>query len=657
MTTTTTAPAALRELTDPEFTAQYGCDRFTASVLSSRFRYIIKHMCAHLMTNAFSPVLREWYDFAATISGARELDYPMAAVSDSLMLFSGTMSEAVRNTVEEFGPGELEPGDVLMCNDPVRTGTHPNDILFTRPVFEDGAVIGFVSIQAHMLDIGGTVPGGFSPTKQTIYENGLVIPPMLFYRRDRPVRPAFSLILDNARFGEIMLPDFLSIAADLRLGERLLLDAVGRYGLDAYRGALRYATDVSAESMREAIAAVPDGTYEGEDVIDCDGIDDSEQYRFRVAVKVAGPRLEIDLSGTSRQARTCINSGWLDTRMAVGVALKFLLDPLTPFTSGVYRPIDIVLPPATITCAMPPDGAIMLNFEASEALLNAIFRALASALGRRAVAGDLGSGMPHACNGLRPDGSVWATVGSCGGENGPWGATESGDGENSLTLYLSNCIAPSVEQTELDVPVVILRREYAIDTAGAGAHRGGAATRRDTLWLTDGDHYPNVMHVRRPSGFGVNGGRDGAGGAVWLWPDAIGSPRGDDASRAGFLGDDADTYARSEPVAGIVDPDTHVLDPGGSYFHGGRRPVWRVSPGALFRYQTNAGGGWGDPFTRPADQVLRDVRDEYVSVQAARNLYGVVVIGDPVLDPEGLAIDHAATTALRDNHREEENQP
>jgi N-methylhydantoinase B len=644
--------AAIRDLRDDEFAALYGGDRFTASVLASRFRYIIKHMCAHLMTNAFSPVLRDWYDFAATISGPPDLDYPMSAVSDSLMLFSGTMSEAVRNTVDEFGPDKLAPGDVLMCNDPVRTGTHPNDVLFTRPVFENDDLIGFMSIQAHMMDIGGTVPGGFSPAKQTIYENGLVIPPMLFYRGDEPVRSAFSLIFDNARFGEMMLPDFLSIAANLRLGERLLVETVRRYGVEAYRGALRYVTDVSAESMRAALQDVTDGVYAGEDVIDCDGIDDSEQYFVRATVSVSGSRAEVDLSGTSRQARTCINSGWLDTRMAVGVALKFLLDPRTPFTSGVYRDIDIVLPPATITCAMPPDGAIMLNFEVSEALLSAIFRALAKALGPRAIAGDLGSGMPHACNGLRADGSVWATVGTCGGENGPWGATREADGENSLTLYLSNCIAASVETTEADVPVVITRREYAIDSAGAGTNRGGAATRRDTLWLTDGDHYPNVLHARRPSGFGVAGGKDGTGGAVWLWPA--------DGERAPeFTGTGDEAYANAEPVAGIVDPETGVLDPAGEYHHCGRRPVWQIEPGAVFRYQTNAGGGWGDPLERSTERVMHDVRDEYVSIEAARALYGVVIEGDPITDPEGLRIDADATSALRaamrgDNQNEEE---
>jgi N-methylhydantoinase B len=635
--TVATAATPLRELDDREFEARYGCDRFTASVLASRFRYIVKHMCTHLMTTAFSVIIRDWYDFAATVSGPPALDYPMAAVSDSLMLFSGTMSEAVRNTVEEYGVENLEPGDVLMCNDPIRTGTHPNDVLFVRPFFHDGRPIGFVNLQAHMIDMGGTVPGGFSPSKQTIYENGIVIPPMPIYRRDEPVPAAFSLIFDNARFGEVMLPDILSIAADLRLGERLLLEAVERYGLDAYHGALRYATDVSAETMREALLELPDGTYEGEELIDCDGIDDSEQYVVRVRAKVAGPRIEVDLSGTSRQARTCINSGWLDTRMAVAVALKFLLDPRAPFTSGVYRHVDIVLPPGTITCATPPDGAIMLNFEVSDAVVGALFRALASALGPQAIAGDLGSGMAHAANGVRADGTPWAAIGTCGGENGPWGATRHGDAESSLTLYVSQCIVPSVEQVESDTPVVVLRREYATDSAGAGTNRGGSATRKDTLWLTAGDHHPNVLRVRRPSGFGVHGGRDGTGGGVWLWP----------AHEPGFVGLDAASYAGSEPVAGVVDPDTHMLDPDGDYFHCGRLPVWRVEPGAVWRYQTNAGGGWGDPLRREPERVLRDVRDEYVSPQAAREVYGVVITGDPIWDPEGLEIDHEATAELR----------
>jgi N-methylhydantoinase B len=639
--TQTVQTPRLRELDELEFHGRYGTDRFTASVLASRFRYVIKHMGTQLMMNAFSPIIRDWYDFAATISGPPELGYPMPAVSDSVVVFSGTMSEAVRNTIEEYGPENLAAGDVVLCNDAVRIGTHPNDLLLIRPVFVDRRLVGTINLQAHMFDIGGTVPGGFSPKKRSIYENGLVIPPMLMFRADQPIRSTFSLIFDNARFGEIMLPDLLSIAAALRLGERFLLEAIERYGVDAYFGALRYATDISAESLRDAVGAIPDGVYEGTDVIDCDGIDDSEQYLIRVRVTVVGSRIEVDLSGSSRQARTSINAGWLDARTAVAVALKFLVDPATPFSSGVYRDLDIVLPPGSIACALPPEGAIMMNFEIQEGIVNAIFRALADALGPHAIAGDLGSGMTHVASGVRADGTPWATIGSCGGENGPWGATRHGDAENALTIWLSNSFAPSVESVESDAPVVLMRKEYATDSAGPGTNRGGAATVKDSLWLTEGEHYPGVLHVRTPSGTGVYGGGAGTAGGVWLWES--GSP--------GFIDLDDASLARAEAVAGVMDPVAHRLEPDGEYFYSGRRDVWRAAAGSVFRYQTAAGGGWGDPLRREPDRVLRDVRDEYVSQSAAREIYGVVVVGDPIDDPEGLTIDVAATESLRNELR------
>ncbi|MBV9606100.1 MAG: hydantoinase B/oxoprolinase family protein [Solirubrobacterales bacterium] len=639
---TQTAPAPsgesrLKELSDSEFEARYGCDRFTASVLASRFRYLVKHMCTHLMTNAFSPIIRDWYDFAATLSGPPELDYPMAAVSDSLALFTGVMAPAVRNTVEEYGAARLKPGDILISNDPYRTGTHPNDVLFVRPVFHDGRLIGTMNLQAHMIDIGGTIPGGFGPGKQSLYENGLVIPPMLMFEDDEPIRSTFSLILDNARFGMIMLPDFMSIAADLRLGERQLGEALEKYGVGAYLGALRYVTDLSAEAFRDAVAATPDGVYEGDDLIDCDGLDASLEYRVAVKITIAGSRLEVDLSGSSAQARTSINAGWFDTVTAVGIALKFLFTPTIPFTSGHFRHIDTVIPPGSITHALPP-AAIVFFFDVSESVVEATFRAMAKALGENAIAGGLG-GMSHLAHGLRADGTPWQTIGTIDGAMAAWGATKRADAESSLTYYVSTCIAPSVEAIESDAPVVVLCKEYATDSAGAGLNRGGSSIRKDSLWLTESYHYPNVIHVKRPSGEGVYGGRSGRGGAVWYWE--AGRVDGD------FVGTSPEDYLQAEPVAGMIDPRTHLQDSRGDYVHFGRKPVWHAQPGAIFRYESNAGGGWGDPLQREPERVLRDVRDEYTSIQAARAVYGVVIEGDPVGDPEGLALDLEATRQLR----------
>ena len=233
-------------------------------MLANRFHYIVEHMCARLLTTAFSPILRDFYDFAATLTGPPEIDYPTPAMSNSIVLFTGVMTESVRNTVEEYGVERLEPGDVIVANDPYRGGTHVNDILFVRPVFHGGSVAGFVNMKAHQLDMGGVVPGGFTLTKRNIYENGVVLSPRALFRRGEPVRETWSLIFDNVRFGPILFPDMQTICAELELGERLLTETVERYG--AERGATaRWPTSATRRpsASAQALEALPDGDVGG----------------------------------------------------------------------------------------------------------------------------------------------------------------------------------------------------------------------------------------------------------------------------------------------------------------------------------------------------------------------------------------------------------
>ncbi|MEU6563272.1 hydantoinase B/oxoprolinase family protein [Nocardia nova] len=632
----------IRELSDERFHDRYGCDRFTASVIVNRLKYAVGHMSTAFLREAFSPIIRDWYDFACTVSGPPGQDYRMAVVSNSLTPFLGTMPDAGRNAIEEFGPENLAPGDVLICNDPYRGGTHVNDVLFTRPVFVDGAIVSFVNMRAHQLDMGGTVPGGFSATKMNVFENGLVIPPMLLWSKDRPVRSTFSLIFDNTRWGAMLMPDFKSMHQQLQLGERLIRENIERYGLAAYLGTLEYACDTSAEQMREAIASIPDGDYTGQASVDADGFDDTVDYTVHVTLRKRGPYVEADLSGTSAQARTCINCGVLDAKTALGVALTMLLDPEIPFTSGTWRGIDLVAPPGTFLTAMPPEGAPMMFWESSGALIAAIFDALNPVLGVNGVGGDYGSTNTHNANGLRADGTPWTSATQCGGEHGPWGATKEADGDSYTVLFNLNNLDPATETIEHDSPVVMLRKEHAIDTGGAGAHRGGAANLKDTLWLTDADHYLSPFRTKEPSGVGANGGRAGPTGAIWIFP-----PR-DGAAPADLIGIGSGVYADSTPVAGVLDPRTKALDPdNGAYHYFASQKTWKTKAGSVLRCLTNGGGGWGSPFERDPQQVLRDVRDEYVSVEGAARDYGVAVVGDPHNDPEGLRVDEAATARLR----------
>ena len=639
-------PARLRDWTEAQFEQHYHSDRFTAMVLANRLRYTVDHMSTGLMFSAFSPIIRDWYDFAITISGPPDMDYPMPAVSNSLVVFLGTMEDGVRNVVEECGVDKLKPGDVLLCNDPYRSGNHVNDALFIRPVFHEGRPIAFVNARAHQLDMGGIAPGGFSATKANVYENGLVIAPMLLFEHDKPVRSTFSLVFDNTRMAGLLQPDFMTMAEQLKLGERLVSESIARYGEAAYRGAVRYCCDASAEAMADALERIPDGDYAVEEALDADGAGDDEPLVVRAKVIKRGRRVEVDCSGSSRQARTCINAGPLDAKTAVGVALKFLVDRETPFTSGAYRPIDVVVPPGTLVSAMPPDGAIMIYWEVTQCLVSGILREVGKAIGEDAFGGDFGGIAVHNAHGVNADGSAWQNIGLVGGEHGPWGGDKRNDGDSYVVTYMIDGLDPAVEGMEQETPVLQMRKEFVIDSAGPGYNRGGAGVVKDARWESAGDHYALPLRYRYPPGFGAAGGGAGVLGGCWFF-DA------DDpglTANGGYLGLDEQSYIRSTPIAGVVNPDTNALDPNGEYAYFGRQPVWHTEAGAYSRYITNGGGGWGDPFTREPERVLADVRNEYVSIEGAARDYGVVIVGDPQRDPEGLQIDKAATQALRRSH-------
>ena len=612
-------------------------------MLASRFGYVVEHMCSRLLTAAFSPILRDFYDFAATITGPPERGWPTPAMSASILLFTGTMTESVRNTIEEYGVARLEPGDVIIANDPYRNGTHVNDILFTRPVFHDGRLISFVNMKAHQLDMGGIVPGGFSLAKHNVYENGLVLSPRALFRAGRPVHDTWSLIFDNVRFGEILAPDMLTAVAELELGERMILESVERYGVASVLGAMTYVTDASAERIAVALRALPDGEWVGEDAADADAVADDEEYRVRVRIVKRGARAEVDFSGTSRQARSAMNATPLDAKTSVGIAFKSILDPMGWFTSGTIRPIDIVLPEGTVISALPPDGAVFAYWEQNQVILSAMLRALGQAVGETALAGDHGCADIHNANGVLADGTPWISAAQVGGEIGAYGANRHGDADSQMLSYQANGIGVRGRGGRGGRPG---RRPAPRDRPrhrGAGppprrrvdAARLAVAARRPAS--------PDVAALQAAPGFGAHGGGSGATGGIWIFDGAGRTPA---LSRSG-----PGSYADATPVGGVLDPQTLEPSREGVYHYPFRVPFWETRPDAVLRYVNCAGGGWGDPLERDPDAVRRDVRDGYVTIEGAARDYGVVITGDPDLDPEGLVLDAQATSELRASRR------
>jgi N-methylhydantoinase B len=634
----------LREMTAAEFEDVYGCDRFTATIIANRFRHIVSHICNQLRVRSFSPILRDVADLCGILSGPAKLDYAMVAVSETLPLFYGSVPDAVPLVLEEYGVDKLEQGDSLLVNDYYRAGTHLNDVCQIKPMFYKGEPIGAITIRAHMTDMGGLVMGGWETSKQNVYHDGLRLPPMPLFKAGRPVVPTFKLIYANTRLPDMIVPDLETMYHSLELGEQLLCETIDKYGMNAYLGAVRYACDASVESMSEALRRIPDGVYEGEEWFDGDGrgVDDKE-YAVRVKITKVGERAEFDFRETSCATPGALNAAWPDIKTSVAMALKFLIDQRNPITSATLRTVDCVVPPDAIINPMPPH-ACMFYSTVVRVTVWAIMKALNPALGPDAMA-SCGQGIQAQTECFRPDGTQYPTnVG--GGASAPWGATRHADADSGQQVFNANMLYEGgVEASERTNPCVLLRSEYVADSAGPGANRGGAATIRDEMWLAPTRHRFQVLASKRPqAGGGVFGGKAGVFPAGWMWDADV----SDEGERPPFfpatLHDDA--YRTARPMGGLFDPDTNEHDPSSSKYItiGVHVPAPK---GAVVRTLSYSGGGWGDPLERDPERVMRDVRDEYVSIEGAARDYGVVVIGDPTSDPEGLRVDAAATEALR----------
>jgi N-methylhydantoinase B len=643
----------LRDLSGDEFFRRYDCDRFTATVLANRFRYVAAHVANQFRFHAFSPIIRDAADLCAMLSGPPELGFPMAAVSETLPLFYGSIPDAVRIVLEEHGLEELRPGDMLVCNDYYRVGTHLNDMCNIRPIFYQGELVGAVTIRGHLQDVGGQVMGGIEVTKRNVYQDGLRLPPILLYSGGKEVPSTFKLFYDDTRLANLIVPDLKTTYHALELGEKLLFETIQKYGLESYVGAMCYACDASAEAMGAALAALPDGTYTGEEWIDGDGLPDSPDYGVRVKITKVGGRAEFDLRGSSHASRTALNCAWPDVKTAVAMALKLLIDPKNPVTSGTLRSVDVVVPPNAIFNPEPPH-ACMYYWEVVMLIVHAVYQALNPILGPNAVTASTmvgGFGIPRY---RTSDGAEVPLVG-LGGTCWPWGATKEADGDSAQQPVFQNLNSDGGVETDehyqcaYGFPVVDLRNEYVADTGGPGRHRGGAASARDVMYLYDAQYRFFQLDAKRAvAGGGVYGGRAGSLGAGWIW-DGKHTAYGAEPRFMPLSLDDP-AYQTALPQTGLIDADTNQASPQGNY-------VWvsdltEASQGAVVRVITSGGGGWGDALTRDPEKVKEDVRDQYVTIEGAARDYGVVVAGDPHTDPEGLQIDQPATDALRQRLRQ-----
>ena len=569
----------------------------TLEVLWNRLLSVVNEQQVALMRTAFSTVVRESQDLACGV-----FDTHGFMIAQSVTGTPGhinAMATGVRHFLTAYPPETLEPGDVLITNDPWQTAGQINDMTVLTPVFKGARIVGYFASTCHAPDIGGRI---FSGEAREVYEEGLRIPIMKLFLRDMPNAELFTIIRANVRTPNETIGDLYAQTASNAVGARELLHLMDEFSLDSIDELADEIISRSERAMRAAIRELPNGTYENESW--SDGFD--EPIRIKVTVTIEDEDLYMDFDGSSPQSPWGINVVLNYTHAYASFAIKAAINPEIPHNEGAFRPVHVSAPLGSILNCVEP-APVASRHVIGHFLPGLIFGALAPAIPGKLIACGSDPIWISVWHGKRSVTNEPFTFNlfQCGGT----GARAIKDGLTT-TGFPSGVAGVPTEVFESSTPLIQHRREIRTDSGGAGLYRGGLGQwtefgyRGDTTWgvsaLVDRTRFPAT---------GLEGGSEGALGEY------------------------------------LIDNTTHPQ----------AKALVPLAADARVQLNLPGGGGYGNPFQRPIALVYNDVVNGYISLEAAKQDYGVVIhyLGSKeqlVRPPKLYQVDEEATQALRATH-------
>jgi N-methylhydantoinase B len=568
-------------------------DPLALEVLWNRLLSVANEQQAVLMRTAFSTVVRESQDLACGVFDT--LGNMVAQSETGTPGHINAMATCMRHFMAAYPPSSLDPGDVLITNDPWLTAGQINDVTLVTPVFLDGRVVAYFANTCHMLDIGGRI---LSAEAREVYEEGFLIPITKLFRHGERNEELFKLLMANVRTPREVEGDLYAMASCNDIGGAQLLEFMSEFGLGSIDPLAEAIIERSEAATRAAIARLPDGVYESEQW--SDGFDQPVLLKARVTID--GSDLLVDHSGSSPQSRYGINVVMNYTHAYTSFAVKCAIAPEVPHNEGSFRPVRVTAPAGCILNAQHP-APVGARHLIGHLLPGLIFNALEKSMPDRLMADGAASIWITMFRGRKASAEPYTfMLFQCGGT----GARPTKDGLNNVG-FPSGVAGVPAEVLENLSGLVMERREVRPDSGGPGQFRGGCgqlttfSDRSGQPWSMSG-MYDRMKFAAQ----GMLGGRPGVAG----------------------------TFALS---------DGRQANPKELLFHPSTTRVEIALPG---------GGGYGDPYQRDATAVLNDIVNGYVSIEAAARDYGVVVTSSKRADeqislPRHFAIDADATAALR----------
>ena len=493
-----------------------------------------------------------------------------------------TIGRLVPRAVAEHGAENLEPGDVLLVNDPHRQASHLNDVFLISPFFYREELAGYVCNTCHHVDVGGGAPASIGAFRE-IFQEGFILPVVKLVSRGEIDGEIMKLFLANVRAKKEVAGDLRAQIAANNMGMRRLSALFDRYGRETLNFYIDELLEYTEERARSELEKLPRGTFEAEGWLDDDGISDRPVH-LKARVTLDGRTIRFDFTGSDRQRAAPMNSNLTQTFTACVYVLKCLLDPDIPVNEGLYQLIEVIAPPASVVNARRP-GAIVGGWEVSVRLCEVLFKALAPALPDSVPAGTKGMICQVGFGGRDPHSGEYYSYYETAG--GGYGGRSRTDGPDAVQTHFQNTQNAPIEEIESNYPVRITRYGLIPDSEGPGRFRGGLGLCREYVFVGHEPSYTILADRVRFPAWGLFGGRSGK------------------PARYILIGDNGETDLPSKATV-------------------------QLEAGQSVRLESCGGGGYGSPYERDPEQVLADVRQEKISPLRARDEYGVAVTGNEI---------------------------
>ena len=539
-------------------------DPVTVEVVRNKLDGIANEMELTLLKSSFSPIVKEGLDASASLF---TLQGETLAQAIAIPIHLATLIPCVKRILAEFPLETMRDGDVYCMNDPYLGGTHLPDIAVVMPVMHRGRPLAFAAAMTHHQDVGGMAPGSVPTNATEVFQEGIRLPPLKLREGERFNDTLLKILRRNVRIPETFEGDLMAQVAACTVGVRRLGALAATYGDNHLTAIFAELLERSEAMTRDALRAIPAGTYRAVDFLDNDGIDLDRRIRIEVAVTLRDGAITVDFAGSSPQVRGPFNVVPSGSLAASCYAVRAITDPTIPTNGGCFRPITLKLPEGSIVNPREP-APVNSRTATIKRITGTILAALAEAVPDRVPADNAGELLVLAFGGTRPDGTRFVT-----GElvAGGAGASAGKDGVDVIETDATNCMNLPAEALELDAPIRVHRTALRRDSGGAGTHRGGLGLVREYEILSGEVSFTHrgERHFIAPTGRG--GGRDGAMARTVI-----------------YRLDGSEEVVPSKIVTTL---------------HAGERVV----------FETAGGGGYGDPAARDPAAVAADVADGKVT--------------------------------------------